>query len=89
MPINSYMGTVNHGSTPIAAAGERQVLLTAAGLPFSGAAGSTVLPASGAWTQSAIIACRDLRRILVEVAYDAHASTVAGYAQIIPMLCSQ
>ncbi len=26
---------------------------------------------------------------MIEVAYNAHASTTAGYAQIIPMLCSQ
>jgi hypothetical protein len=89
MPISSYMGAVDKGMVPVASAGERKTLLTAAGVPFSGAAGTTVLPASGAWTQSEIIACRMLRRITLEVAYDAHASTTMGYPQLFPILCSQ
>jgi hypothetical protein len=75
--------------TPVPSVGEREALLTAAGVAFSGAAGTTVLPASGAWTQSAIHAVPDLRRLTIEASYNAHASTTTGYAEIIVMLCSQ
>lgn len=85
----SIYGNVSNGSTPLASAGNRQVLKTAAGVAFSGSAGTTVLPASGAWTQSEIINVKQLRRVTLEVLYNAHASTTTGYAEIIPILCQQ
>lgn len=84
----SIFGKVDRAAVPIAATGDRSVLLTAAGVPFSGAAGTTVLPASGAWTQSEVRSVLPARRLVVEVAYNAHASTTAGYPQIIVMLSS-
>ncbi len=78
-------GKVEHG-TPVASVGVSTVLLTAAGAPFSGAAGPTVLPASGAWTQSEILPVTQLRRLVVEVSYNAHSATTAGYPQIMVML---
>lgn len=84
----SHIGPMEHASTPIASAGIRNVLKTAAGAPFSGAAGTTVLPASGAWTQSEVVPVRHLRRLVVEVFYNAHASTTTGYPQLLAMLSS-
>lgn len=84
----SIEGPMEHASTPIASAGVRNVLRTAAFAPFSGAAGTTVLPASGAWTQSEVIAVRHLRRLVVEVFYNAHGSTTTGYPQLLAMLSS-
>lgn len=81
-------GAMEHMSTPIASVGIRKVLRTAALAPFSGAAGTTVLPASGAWTQSEVIPVLYLRRLVVEVFYNAHASTTAGYPQLLLMLSS-
>lgn len=85
----SQYGDVIHGSTPLAANGERQVLLTQAGVPFSGAAGTTVLPASGAWTASQVQPCDKQRRICLELAYDANASSTTGAAEVLVLLSKQ
>ena len=85
----SPYGSTEHASTPIAANGEHNVLLTQAGTPFSGAAGTTVLPASGAFTASAVNSCDKARRIAIEFNYKANASTATGAAEIIVLLCKQ
>lgn len=86
---NSHFGPVERGATPVASSGNRTTLNTQAGVPFSGAAGSTVLPASGAWTASEVIAVGPLRRLTLEISYNASAATTTGYAQIIPILSEQ
>lgn len=86
---DSIFGLIDKASVPLAATGDRRVLNTAAGVPFSGANGTTVLPASGAWTQSEVVAVQPLRRLVVEVSYNANESTTTGYPQIIVALSSQ
>lgn len=87
--MSSPYGSVEDGATPLSANGEHQVLLTQAGLPFSGAAGTTVLPASGVWTASQVMPCDKQRRICLEFWYDANAATVAGAAEVLVLLCKQ
>lgn len=85
-----YEGNPLHPAAPIASQGDRKILYQVDGVtPFSGAAGTTVLPASGLWVASEILAVRQLRRLLIEARYDGAAGATAGYAEIIPMLCTQ
>jgi hypothetical protein len=81
--MSTGYGLVEKGSTPLAANGEHQVLLTQAGVPFSGSTGSTVLPASGAFVASAVNPCDKQRRVSLEVQYAANAATTTGAAEII------
>lgn len=85
----SQYGSTEAASTPLAANGERQVLLTQAGAPFSGSAGTTVLPASGAWTASQVQPSDKQRRICLEFGYNAHASTTTGAAEVLVLLSRQ
>lgn len=85
----SAFGDTVSASTPLAANGERQVLLTQAGVPFSGSAGTTILPAAGAWTASQVMPCDKQRRICLELAYDANAATTAGAAEVLVLLSKQ
>lgn len=81
----SIAGLIDKASVPLPATGDRRTLLTAAGASF----GAGVLPASGAWTQSEVVPVQQLRRLVIEVAYNANASTTAGYPQLLLMLSSQ
>lgn len=87
--MSSPYGSVEDGATPLAANGEHQVLWTQAGVPFSGTAGTVVLPASGAWTASQVMPCDKQRRICLEFAYNANASSTTGAAEVLVLLCKQ
>ncbi len=80
----SYVA-IDNPVVPVAAAGTRFQLLRAAGTTFPSAA----LPAGGDWVASAVIACAPLRRVTIEVIYNANAATAASYCEIIPMLCQE
>lgn len=93
------IGRINGRVVPVANPGERKILLVdgtgpapfnvpTTPTPFSGLAGTDVLPASGQWLRSVILNVDVARRLAIEVAYNGHASGTAGYAQIIPLLSS-
>lgn len=87
--MSTGYGLVLNGSTPMAANGEHQILKTQAGVPFSGTNGTTVLPASGAWTASQVQPADKQRRVSLEIGYLANASSTTGAAEIIVMLSRQ
>lgn len=87
--MSSPYGSTESASTPLAANGERQVLLTQAGVPFSGAAGTTVLPASSAWTASQVQPCSQQRRLVLLVNYAAAAGASTGAPEIVVLLSKQ
>lgn len=87
--MSSPYGSTESASTPLAANGERQVLLTQASVPFSGAAGTTVLPASSAWVASQVQPCSQQRRLCLEFDYAASAGAATGAVEVLVLLCKQ
>lgn len=81
--MTSAFGVVEKGATPLSANGVAQVLNTQAGTPFSGSAGTTVLPASNAWVASQVMPADKQRRLTLHLSYKANAATTTGAAKIV------
>jgi hypothetical protein len=96
-------GFTNGGRPPIANPGQRRILNTDGSYssspfnsgkpdtPFNGPAGTSSLPVAGGvgdWLRSEILAVVPCRRLTVEVAYNAHASTTTGFVQVMALLSS-